>query len=381
MANNDSGNGRDPWKRDDDQPNDLDQIARYWQKRFEGILGGGSGGGSGRASGGAGSIALIVLLLIAWALSGLYRVDEAERGVVQRFGKHVPVSSTQPVTMPGLRWHWPFPIETVDVVNIEEVNDFNFSKEMLTADEWYVFIDIAVQYRRTDPVKYSFEVEDPDQTLNDVTESALRGVVGTSTLASLIGERREEIPARTMVELQETLVAYGAGLTVTSININSVNYPTSVEDAVADTQRARNDRDRYQLEAERYANDIVPRARGQAQRILQDAEAYREQVIAGAEGDAARFEALLTEYKKAPRVTRDRLYLDAIEEVYGRSAKVILDSDGSGNLLYLPVDQLLKRAGTLPLDAAGRETASGDAAAQQTINDGKTDNRDRRVRQ
>jgi modulator of FtsH protease HflK len=379
MANNESGNGRDPWKRDDNQPNDLDQIARYWQKRFEGILGGGRGGG-GSGSGGAGGIALVVLLLIAWALSGLYRVDEAERGVVQRFGKHVPVSSTQPVTMPGLRWHWPFPIEKVDIVNIQEVNDFNFSKEMLTADEWYVFIDIAVQYRRTDPVKYSFEVQDPDQTLNDVTESALRGVVGTSTLASLIGERREEIPARTMVELQETLMAYGAGLTVTSININSVNYPSSVEDAVADTQRARNDRDRYQLEAQRYANDIVPRARGQEQRILQDAEAYREQVIAGAEGDAARFEALLTEYRKAPRVTRDRLYLDAIEEVYSRSAKVILDSDGSGNLIYLPVDQLIKRAGTMPLDSSGRETSS-DAQQPQTINDGKTDSRDRRVRQ
>lgn len=379
MANNESGNGRDPWKRDDNQPNDLDQIARYWQKRFEGILGGGRGGGGG-SSGGAGGIALVVLLLIAWALSGLYRVDEAERGVVQRFGKHVPVSSTQPVTMPGLRWHWPFPIERVDIVNIQEVNDFNFSKEMLTADEWYVFIDIAVQYRRTDPVKYSFEVQDPDQTLNDVTESALRGVVGTSTLASLIGERREEIPARTMVELQETLMAYGAGLTVTSININSVNYPSSVEDAVADTQRARNDRDRYQLEAQRYANDIVPRARGQEQRILQDAEAYREQVIAGAQGDAARFEALLTEYRKAPRVTRDRLYLDAIEEVYGRSAKVILDSDGSGNLLYLPVDQLLRRAGTLPLDSSGRETSS-ETPPPQMINDGKTDSRDRRVRQ
>lgn len=381
MANNEPGNGRDPWKRGDDQPTDLDQIARYWQKRFEGILGGGRSGDGGSGAGGAGGIALIVLLLIAWSLSGLYRVDEAERGVVQRFGKHMPVSETQPATMPGLRWHWPFPIETVDVVNVLEVNDFNFSKEMLTADEWYVFIDIAVQYRRTDPVKYSFEVEDPDQTLNDVTESALRGVVGTSSLASLIGERREEIPARTMVELQETLVAYGAGLTVTSININSVNYPTSVEDAVADTQRARNDRDRYQLEAEKYANDIVPRARGQRQRILQDAEAYRERVIAGAEGDAARFEALLTEYKKAPRVTRDRLYLDAIEEVYGRSAKVILDSKSSGNLLYLPVEQLMRRAGTLPLDSSSNNTGDGDTTMPQTVNDGRTDNRDRRVRQ
>ena len=216
---------------------------------------------------------------------------------------------------------------------------------MLTADEWYVFIDVAVQYRRTDPVKFSFLVEDPEQTLQDVTESALRGVVGTSTLASLIGERREEIPARTIEELQDTLDGYGAGLTVTSININTVNYPSAVEEAVADTQRARNDRDRFQLEAERYANDVVPRARGEAQRILQDAEAYRERVIADAEGDASRFVALLTEYQKAPRVTRDRLYIEAVEEVYGDAAKVLIDTKGGGNLLYLPLNEIMQRSG------------------------------------
>ena len=342
MANNDSGNGHDPWKRDDDGPNDLDQIVREWQKRFGSILGGGGGGGRGPGGGG---IALIVMLLIAWGLTGFYRVDAAERGVVQRFGKHIYPERGEQTAAPGLRWHLPFPIETVDVVNVQQINNFNYSTEMLTADEWYVFIDVAVQYRRTDPVKYSFEVEDPEQTLQDVTESALRGVVGTSTLASLIGERREEIPARTIDELQHTLLAYGAGLTVTSININSVNYPKSVEEAVADTQRARNDRERYELEAERYANDIVPKARGQAQRVLQDAEAYRERVIADAQGDASRFEALLTEYQRAPRVTRDRLYLDAVESVYSGANKVIIDSDGSGNLLYLPIDQMLQRAG------------------------------------
>ncbi len=355
MANNDSGNGRDPWQRDE-QPNDLDQIARYWQKRFNKILGGGGGGG---APSGGGSYALIVLLLIAWGLTGLYRVDAAERGVVQRFGSFV-----EPVAMPGLRWHLPFPIERVDIVNIEEVNDFNYSTEMLTADLWYVDIDIAVQYRRTDPVLYSFEVDDPEQTLEDLTESALRGVVGTSTLESLIGAKREEIPARTIIELQQTLGDYGAGLTVTSININSVGYPEAVEDAVADTLRATNDGDRYKFEAEKYANDIVPKARGQREVILQDAEAYRERVIAEAEGDAARFEALLVEYQKAPRVTRDRLYLDAVEEVYGGANKVIIDSDGSGNLLYLPIDQMMKRAGVeLPQPAR----ASTGAATQQQV--------------
>jgi membrane protease subunit HflK len=335
MAWNEDGNGKDPWKRGGDEPNDLDQIVQDWQKRFGSILGGGRGGG-----GAGGGIALIVILLVAWGLTGFYRVDAAERGVVQRFGKFV-----EPVTMPGLRWHLPFPVESVDVVNIEQVNDFNYSTEMLTADEWYVFIDVAVQYRRTDPVKFSFLVQDPEQTLQDVTESALRGVVGTSTLASLIGERREEIPARTIEELQDTLDGYGAGLTVTSININTVNYPSAVEEAVADTQRARNDRDRFQLEAERYANDIVPRARGEAQRILQDAEAYRERVIADAEGDASRFEALLAEYQKAPRVTRDRLYIEAVEQVYSSAAKVLIDTDGSGNLLYLPLNEIMQRSG------------------------------------
>lgn len=337
MAWNEDGNGKDPWKRDGDAPKELDQIVQDWQKRFGSILGGGGRGGGGS---GAGGIALVVLLLIAWGLTGLYRVDAAERGVVQRFGEYM-----EPVTMPGLRWHLPFPIETVDIVNIEQVNDFPYSTEMLTADEWYVYIDIAVQYRRTDPVKFSFLVEDPEQTLQDVTESALRGVVGTSTLESLIGERRGEIPARTIEELQDTLDAYGAGLTVTSINIETVNYPSAVEEAVADTQRARNDRERYAQEAQKYANDIVPKARGQREVVLQDAEAYRERVIAEAEGDVSRFEALLTEYQKAPRVTRDRLYIEAVERVYGDSAKVIIDTDGGGNLLYLPLNEIMNRSG------------------------------------
>ncbi len=333
MANNDSGNGHDPWKRDDGEPNDLDKIVQDWQKKFSSILGGGGAPSSG------GTFALIIMLLIAWGLTGFYRVDAAERGVVQRFGAYI-----EPVKMPGLRWHLPFPIETVDIVNTELVNDYNFSTEMLTADEQYVFIDVVVQYRRTDPVRYSFEVAGPDNTLNDLTESALRGVVGTSTLTELIGERREQIPDRTMTELQETLEIYGAGLTVTSINLRVVDYPKSVQEAVDDTQKARNDKERYELEAETYANDIIPRARGQAQRVLQDAEAYRDRLIADAQGEAARFEALLVEYQKAPKVTRDRLYLEAIEDVYGRSNKVILDSEGSGNLLYLPIDQLLRQS-------------------------------------
>ena len=254
MALNEPGNGEDPWRKDKDEPNDLDQIVRDWQRRFGSILGGGGGGGAG----GSGSYALIVMLLIAWGLSGFYRVDEAERGVVQRFGAFTSEA------MPGLRWHLPFPIEYVDIVNVQEVNDYNFSTEMLTADEQYVLIEIVVQYRREFPVDYSFEVEDPELTLNNVTESALRGVVGTTSLELLIGEKRELIPADTMDELQTILRKYKSGLTVTSINLNVVDYPMSVKEAVDDTQKARNDRDRYKLEATTYSNDIIPRARGAA---------------------------------------------------------------------------------------------------------------------
>lgn len=375
MAWNEDGNGKDPWKRDGDKPNDLDQIVQDWQKRFSSILGGGNRGGAG----GSGTIALIVMLLVAWGLTGFYRVDEAERGVVQRFGAYV-----EPPTMPGLRWHLPFPIETVDKVNIQEVNDYNFSTEMLTADEQYVFIDIVVQYRRSDPVLYSFEVEDPDITVEDVTESALRGVVGTSSLEELIGERREQIPARTMEELQATLSGYGegTGLTVTSINLNVVDYPKSVQEAVDDTQKARNDRDRIKLEANTYRNDIIPRARGQKQRILQDAEAYRDRLIANAQGDAARFEALLSEYQKAPRVTRDRLYIEAIEAVYSRSSKILIDAEGSGNLMYLPLDQLLKRSGIELPDASGNRSSSSQGTSSRSADEADTESgRERGVRQ
>jgi len=378
MANNDSGNGQDPWKRDDGEATELDQIVRDWQRRFGSILGGGGGGGGAGGSGASGGYALIILLLIAWGLTGLYRVDEAERGVVQRFGAYTITSN------PGLRWHMPFPIETVDIVNIQQVNDYNFSTEMLTADEQYVFIDIVVQYRRTNPVLYSFEVADPEITLQDVTESALRGVVGTSSLEQLIGDRRDEIPERTMDELQTTLSNYGegTGLDVTSINLNVVDYPKSVQEAVDDTQKARNDRDRYRLEATTYANDIIPRARGASQRVLQDAEAYRDRVIADADGEAARFEALLVEYQKAPRVTRDRLYIDAIENVYSRTNKVLIDSEGSGNLLYLPIDQLMRQTGGALGDAgSSRNNASQSQPIDAAAEGRAEESRERRTRE
>jgi membrane protease subunit HflK len=371
MAWNESGNEKDPWKRDDGEPTDLDQLVRSWQRRIGSML-----GGSGtQQPGGSSGLILVVLLLIAWGATGFYRVDEAERGVVQRFGEYTVT------TMPGLHWHLPFPMETVDLVNINAVSNYAYRTEMLTADEQYVFIDMVVQYRRTDPVNYSFEVDQPEQTLEDVTESALREVVGTSELDVLIAARRDEIASRSLEVLQTTLSSYGAGITVTSISLENVNYPQAVQSAVDDAQKARNDSERYSFEADAYARDIVPQARGNAARVLEDAQGYRDRVIADADGEAARFEALLVEYQKAPEVTRQRLYIDAIEDIYARSNKVFLDAAGSGNLLYLPIDKLMDQDQRARLTDMTRSADSPTPSQPQTdIRPQTPDTRDRRIR-
>jgi len=374
MAWNESGNGKDPWKRDGDEPIELDKIVRDWQRRFGGLFGGGSG--SGGASGGAGGFVLLVVLLVAWGLTGFYRVDEAERGVVQRFGAYTKT------TLPGLHWHLPFPIETADLVNTIAISNYAYRTEMLTADEQYVFVDMVVQYRRTDPVKYSFEVVEPDLTLQDVTESALREVVGTTMLDVLVTSRRDEIASRTREVLQATIDLYGAGITVTSISLETVNYPQAVQAAVDDAQKARNDSERFGLEADAYANDIVPRARGDAVRVLEDARGYRDRVIADAQGEAARFESLLTEYKKAPRVTRDRLYIEAIEEVYANSSKVLVDSESSGNLMYLPLDKLMNQTGRTGSSGESNRAADSQSPQQQSATGSNADEaRERRIRE
>ena len=379
MAWNDSGNGKDPWKKEGEEPIDLDKIVQNWQRKLSAILGGGGGGGGRGKRGGqgaGGSWVLPMVLLIAWAFTGLYRVDEAQRGVVQRFGAYTMT------TLPGLHWHFPFPIEAVDIVNTSAVDRYGFSTEILTADEQYVFIQMVVQYRRADPVKYSFEVINPEGTLEDVTESALREVVGTSTLEVLVTERRDEIAPRTQLVLQNTLDAYGSGITVSAISLERLDYPQAVQDAVDDTQKARNDSDRTILEAETYAQDLIPRARGTASRIVQDAEGYRDRVIADADGQAARFLALLAEYKKAPQVTRDRLYIEAVEQVYGNANKVILDADSSGNLMYLPIDKLIGGSNRQPvqMDPNSIFNAQTSAPAAESVND-EDEARARRTRQ
>ena len=369
-----SGNGKNPWNRGGREPNDLDKIVQNWQKRLTALLGG--GGGSGPAAVTGGGYFLIIFAIAAWGLTGFYRIDEAERGIVQRFGAYTET------TMPGLRWHLPFPIETVDEVNTIVVTNYAYRTEMLTADMQYVFIDMVVQYRRSDPYDFSFKVLLPEQTLEDVTESALREVVGTSNLDTLVTGRREEIASRTKEVLQSTLDSYEAGITITSISLENVNYPQGVQAAVDDAQKARNDSERYLLVADAYARDIVPKAEGQSARMREDALAYKERVIADAEGESARFESLLVEYQKAPRVTRDRLYIDALEQVYRNSNKVIIDSKGSGNLLYLPIDKLIQNRGGVYQSQQNDRLGSADSLAPgQAGGLDESDARERRTRQ
>jgi len=359
MAWNESGNGRNPWGGGGGNrqgPPDLDRVIREWQKKLGGMFR--TGGPRGEATiprppSSSGLAFLGGLLLVGWLLTGLYRVDAAEQGVVLRFGRYVAT------TMPGLRWHLPWPIEHVELVNVTEISPFNTQTRMLTADENIVDVDLVVQYQKADPKKYLFDVRDPIGTVSDVSESAIREVIGKSTMDFALGEGRTEIAQRTQALIQEALDEYNAGILVTKVNLQDVNFPQQVDAAVQDAIKAREDRERLSFEAQAYANDVLPKARGEAARRLADAEAYRERVIADAQGEAARFEALLKEYEAAPGVTRERLYIEAVENVLAKTSKVLVDAGGSGNLMYLPVDKILENRLSQPVAAATSGSRTG----------------------
>ncbi|HEX7030501.1 MAG TPA: FtsH protease activity modulator HflK [Gammaproteobacteria bacterium] len=357
MAWNEPGQGKkDPWgdrgggkggngdgRKGGGNPPDLDELVRNLQRKLSGLFGSRRGGSSGN---GSTVVLLLSLLALAWLASGIYQVDAAEVAVVKRFG------SFTETTTPGLHWHLPWPIEDVEKVNVAEIARFPYQTLMLTKDENIVTVDVTVQYRRADPVAYLFNVRNPEDTLADVTESAIREVVGKSTLDFVLGEGRAEIAARTRELIQSTLTAYGTGIEVTSVNLQDANFPEPVQPAVRDAVKAREDRERLVLEAEKYVNQVLPRARGDAARRLEEAQAYKAQVIAQATGETARFVHLLEEYSDAPNVTRERLFLQTMEEVLGSTSKVLITTEGGGNLLYLPLDQLLKSRGNATEETA-----------------------------
>jgi membrane protease subunit HflK len=378
MAWNESGNGKNPWDRGGNEgPPDLDKIVRDWQRRFNSLFGG-KGGGRSSSGGSSGpsswAIVLIaVVVLLGWLGTGLYRVNADERGIVLRFGAFVAS------TPPGLRWHLPFPIETVEKVGVTRINTIRQQTRMLTADENIVVVDLVVQYRNADAQAYLFNVRDPDGTLSDISESVIREVVGKSGVDFVLLEGRAQIAIETEELIQETLDEYGVGITVTKVNLQDTNFPSQVEAAVQDAIKAREDKERLAFEAQSYANDILPKARGEAVRRTQDAEAYKARVIADSECEASRYEQLLVEYERAPSVTRERLYIEAIEEVYSNSNKVLLDAAGSGNLIYLPIDKLLEqgRGGS----SSGRSSSSlSSPGTTSTSRRSDDDSRARRVR-
>lgn len=372
MAWNDSGNGKNPWDSGggNDGPPDLDKIIRDWQRRFNALLGGkgkrpgagGSEGPGGAAMGGLAMGGLLILILAGWLATGIYRVNADERGVVLRFGALSQTSG------PGLRWHLPWPIETVENVGVTRINTIRQQTRMLTSDENIVVVDLVVQYQNADPVKYLFEVQDPDATLSDISESVIREVIGKNNADYVLLEGRAEIAVETQALIQETLDEYEVGIVVSKVNLQDTNFPSQVEAAVQDAIKAREDKERLAFEAQSYSNDILPRARGESVRRNQDSEAYKARVIADAEGEASRFTQLLAEYEKAPGVTRDRLYIETIESVYGNSSIVLLDAAGSGNLVYLPIDKLLEqKAGSGGAGSKNLNNASDSTSAQSDI--------------
>jgi membrane protease subunit HflK len=339
---------KDPWKSGDQQPPDLEEVFRNVSGRLQSLFGGGGGKSSDakQGSGGGGAVLLVLLLMIVWiAWDSVHIIDEAEQGVVLRFGKYARTLN------PGFNITMPRPVENLIKVNVSNVRVVEDRGHMLTEDENLVEFIYKVQYRIKDAQAFLFKVRDPELTLRQAAESALRESVGTNSLDAILeGNARTVVRIETQRVLQETLDLYNAGLQVTEFNLVDVNVPMQVRESYSDVIRAREDRERFTEEARVHANSVIPEARGAAARIEQEAAGYKASTIALAEGEANRFTLVLKEYQLAPEVTRKRLYLDTMEQVMSNNRKVFLDVDSSGNILYLPLDQAAgsNAAGILP---------------------------------
>jgi membrane protease subunit HflK len=363
---------KDPWGRNDTPP-EIDEVIKKVRERVDSIFGGGSSGGS--SAGGGFTKKSTSLVFFALALlyvgAGIYQVEEAERSVVLRFGEFSEIKG------PGLRWNPPI-VDSVSVVDVVRVRPHRHDALMLTKDENIVDVTVSVQYQIADPKKYVLDIRDADASLVQATESALRHVVGGSIMDDALTTGRELIAQEVKTRLQRYLNKYNTGLEVVIVNIEDSSPPSQVQEAFDDVIKAREDEVRARNEAETYANGLVPEARGQAQRMLQDAEAYKEQVVSEAQGDASRFNLLLTEYQKAPDVTRNRLYLDSIQDVMSNSTKVMIDVEGGNNILYLPLDKIAESArgaGSLNIPANSSGNTSISDLTNQVIEEIRRRNR------
>jgi modulator of FtsH protease HflK len=357
--------GKDPWgnRGNNEGPPDLDEIIRKMQRGFGGLFGN-SPKGVGDSNSPM-SWLLIVILLIAWlSYDMFYAIDEQERGVVLRFGEYVTI------LQPGPNIRMPRPIEKVYRINVGQVRTMTHKATMLTQDENIVDVEVAVQWQISDPAAYIFNVNQPLATLRQVTESAVRRVIGKNELDFVLTEGRAQIAQDQKTVMQEILNEYASGILVVSVEMQPAKPPEQVKAAFDDAIKAREDEQRIVNEAEAYSNDIIPKARGAAARLREESNAYKSKVIAKAEGEASRFVQLLAEYERAPAITRERLYLDSIEAVLSKTNKIMIDTEGSNSLMYLPIDQLLKKSnsGASLSDIVPREFNPDNPAAQSLQN-------------
>ena len=331
MAWNEPGN-KDPWGRNKNNSS-LDGVFKDFKKTIDDLLGSGSSvPPSPKKSAGL----LSGIILAIYFLSGIYIVNDGERGVVLQFG------SFNEITMPGPHWIPRF-IQSVEIVDVSKIRSVQQKAVMLTEDENIVSISFAIQYDIKDASDFIFNLREPDITVSQAGESAIREVMGQNTMDFIITEGRTKVAEDTKGLLQNVLDTYGAGVNVQSLNILEAQPPEQVQDAFSDAIKAREDEQRYINEAEAYRNEIIPLARGQAKQMLEQAIAYKVKLINAAEGEASRFTQLYSEYKKAPAVTKERLYLEAVESVLSKSSKVMIDVEGGNNMMYLPLDQLINR--------------------------------------
>ncbi len=370
-------------------PPDLDELWRSFNRRLAELFGRqrrGDGGGdrpppSGKALGG-GAGALVALVIAIWLASGFYIVVEGQRGVVLTFGKF------SEETGPGLRWRMPWPIQSHEIVNLSQVRTLEVGyrnnvrtkvlKEslMLTDDENIVDLQFAVQYVVKDAQAYVFNVRNPDESAMQIAETAMREVIGKHRMDAILYETQVDVANRARDLMQQIHDRYNTGIQVSTVTIQNAQPPEQVQAAFDDAVKAGQDRERQKNEGQAYANDVIPRARGAASRLAQEADGYRQRVVANAEGDASRFRQVLTEYAKAPAVTRERIYIDTMRDVLSSTNKVIMDYRGSGNLLMLPLDKLLQQAGAGPRAGSEAPATPPPAETPPQASDGGPRSRD-----
>jgi len=381
----DKPNGGGP-RRPNQGPPDLEELWRDFNRKLNGLFGKkGGGGNSGGGDGprlpqidfnpkflGGGMGLLAALAVVVWLASGFYIVDASQRGIVLQFGKY------KETTEPGLRWRLPYPIQSVDLVNLTGVRTVEIGYRgsernkvlrealMLTDDENIVNIQFAVQYFLNDPTEYLFNNRHPDDAVMGAAETAVREIVGKSRMDFVLYEGREQIAAQAAKLMQEILDRYKSGILISKVTMQNAQPPEQVQAAFDDAVKAGQDRERQKNEGQAYANDVIPKAKGTAARLMEEASGHKQRVISTAEGDASRFRQVQTEYAKAPEVTRQRMYLETMQQVFSNTSKVMVDAKGQGNLLYLPLDKLMQGAGAVAASPAAADPVTAPQTAART---------------